>query len=119
MIKIYEMVRVALDYIEKESEFWDAEDLNEYGLSYLFTLIQQAVCKSMFRQMLKGLDDLSVEDLEEESIYFYYDCILKRYAEYVDIQNEKNEEITYRQFYSSFIKFIQYMHQIEVRKDMG
>lgn len=119
MIKIYEMVRVALDYIEKESEFWDAEDLNEYGLSYLFTLVQQAVCKSMFRQMLKGLGGLSDGELEEESIYFYYDCIQKKSYEYASIKDEEINEISYEEFYFNFLKFIQCIKRMKVKEDMG
>ena len=119
MIKIYEMVRVALDYIEKESESWDAEDLNELGLSYLFLLIQQAVCKSMFIQMHKELEDLLEEELKEESIYFYYDCIQKKSYEYAGIKEDENNEISFKEFQLTFFKFIQYMKNVKVRDDMG
>lgn len=119
MIKINEMIEIALDYIEAESEFWDVEDLSEGGLSYLLLLIQQAVCKIMFIQMHKELEDLSDEDLEEESVYFYYDCIQRKSYEYAGIKEDENNEIGFKEFQLTFFKFIQYMKNVKVRDDMG
>lgn len=134
MAEIDEMVQVALDYIEKESEFWDVEDLMEGGLPHLMLLIQQAVCKIVFIRIHKELEELSKqfplmrreglycfdeECLEEKSIYFYYDCVQEMCLRYGSTEEEKNAEISYDEFYDYFVKFIQYFYNIKVGEDMG
>lgn len=131
MEDLEEMVQIALDYIEKESEFWDEESLRDGGLPYLMLFIQQAVCKIMFIQIHKALEKVlegsktggiycfDEEDLKEESFYYYCDCIQEICKKSSLKNNDKRNDIDFWEFYDYFLKFIQFFHNKRVGEDMG
>lgn len=117
-----EIIQKVLEYIERESEFWDEDFLISNGLNGIYRLVQEAVCKSFFMQMheetrlkIPGVDLWTEEDMIEDSKWFYYDCI-----QYVLERSEKEDygEIDYDEFYDNFIEFIKRIGNIKINDEM-
>lgn len=118
-----EIIQKVLEYIERESEFWDEDFLLSTGLDGVCRLVQEAVCKSFFMQMheetrlkIPGVDLWTEEDMIEDSKWFYYDCI----QYYVLERSEKEDygEIDYDEFYDIFIEFIKRVGNIRINDEM-
>ncbi len=116
-----EIIQNVLNYIEKESECWDEEELAENGIIEMIQLILEASCKKIFIDAYKDLEEeypilrLSEKTLYDQSKFFYRDCL---YSLIKQSLPESNEEINFDEFYGIFIEFIKSIREIKIEEDM-
>lgn len=106
--------------IEKESEFWDAEEMTYgYGLYELAENIYRSVCKSIYAEMHRNMglpENILQICLEEAEEYFFYDCLLASPELNKETwpDEETSKEITFNNFYKKFAEFIKDVRELEV-----
>lgn len=113
------LMQKVLMYIERESVNLDAEDLNAIGLFQVFQFVQKMTAEALFIQMHQVFQDLSEELLEQESRYFYNDCMIALTEDVYINRKEHVEGVSEQQFYDEMIKFIECIRGMKIRKEMG
>lgn len=116
-----EIIQNVLNYIEKESECWDEEELAENGIIEIIQLIFEASGKQIFIDVYKSIEEslpilrLSEDTLYDQSKFFYRDCLNSFLMQNL---HECDEKINFYEFYDIFVHFIQKIRRIEIEEGM-
>lgn len=115
-----ELNKKLIDYIEKNSEYWEMDILTDTGCLGLVYLVFIEACKFMCIQIHPKLQGQVLEEyLNDAKNYFFAECRWSGIKLMGGDLLNTNHKIIFKDFFNKFAEFVKEIRSLELKEDAG